>query len=52
MSLGGGLESGSGGWWGVVFPVENEGGGWGDGVGTGKGTGKSMRARVFVKATL
>ena len=46
------MGSGSGGWWEVGFPVENEGkpegggDGGGCGVGTGKGTGKSMRTRL------
>ena len=51
VSLGRGLGSGSGGWWGGGLPVEmrekgkrgGEGGWW---VGTDKGTGKSMRTRL------
>ena len=48
VSLGEGLGSGSGGWWGAVFlwKIREKGKGVGrvgGGVGTGKGAGKSMR---------
>ena len=47
VSLGECLGSGSGGWWGVVFPWKirgkGKGVGGGGGVGTGKGSGKSTR---------
>ena len=54
MSLGRGLGSGSGGWWGAVFlwkiREKGKGVGGGGGEGTGKGAGKSMH-KLLAKPT-